>query len=122
MDSHKIIVKEVKRDGCPEIFELLRKGICQSGKSTHLHTHGQVLTLNMARRYTLLDRITYQGLGKDADYTRRRVAMSALLLSFCVCLMDLSVVYVFAKDHINGIKVGLKSITGQLEAGSYAVA
>jgi len=46
VNPHKVILEEMKRDGYPEIFELLRKGVRETNESTHVHSHCQVLPFN----------------------------------------------------------------------------
>ena len=49
MDTHEVVKGEVKRDGGFEVFQLLGKAIGQPGEAAHVHPHGEVLTLNVAR-------------------------------------------------------------------------
>jgi len=46
----KVVVREMKRDGGLQVFQLLAESVGQASKSAHAHAHGQVLTLNQACR------------------------------------------------------------------------
>ncbi len=47
MDSAVIVIREVQRDSGSQVPPLLRKGICEPRESTNLHSHGEVLALDM---------------------------------------------------------------------------
>src|SRR5438270_11710026 len=46
MRTAKVIEGEEQRQGHSQIFPLLAESVCQSGESSHLHSDGEVLTLN----------------------------------------------------------------------------
>lgn len=48
MNSHEVVMKEMQGKCRFEVFEFLRKSVGKSSESTHLHTHSQVLSLNIA--------------------------------------------------------------------------
>ena len=50
MQPHKVVMREVKRDRCPMVIDLLRKGVRQPRKPAHAHSHCEVLPLNDACR------------------------------------------------------------------------
>ena len=47
MHAAKIIVREVQSASRFQVPELLRESVRQTGKTSHLHPHGQVLALDM---------------------------------------------------------------------------
>jgi hypothetical protein len=50
MDPHEIVMREMQRNGCLQVFKLLAESVGQTGKAPHAHTHGQVLPLNQTGR------------------------------------------------------------------------
>ena len=47
MNTNEIIPREVQGQHCVKLIPFLRESIGQTGESTHLHSHGQVLSLNV---------------------------------------------------------------------------
>lgn len=48
MNPAEVIVHVVKRDVPEVILNLLAESVCQAGKAAHHHSHGQVLSLDIA--------------------------------------------------------------------------
>ena len=51
MDTHKVVVEKMQSKRSLKARQLLRKGVGQTTKSTHVHAHGQV-----PREVTILHR------------------------------------------------------------------
>jgi hypothetical protein len=47
VDAAEIVPSEVERQQSVKLFPLLREGIGQACESPHLHSHGQILTLDV---------------------------------------------------------------------------
>lgn len=48
MHSAEVVVSKVNAVRRPQVFPLLREGVCQSREAAHLHSDRQVLALNNA--------------------------------------------------------------------------
>ena len=46
MHSAKVIVREMEAVRCPEVFPFLAEGVRQACETAHLHSDGEILTLN----------------------------------------------------------------------------
>src|ERR1700677_1181870 len=51
VNAHEIIVRKVQSASGFQVRQLLRESVRQSGKSSHLHSDGQVLPLHVGRAY-----------------------------------------------------------------------
>ncbi len=78
MNTHKVVVKIVDRKSSLKAGKPSRKGIGEPRKPTHIHSHGQVLSLNQTRGNEPLDGVSGNGDLLSADNTARRIAMLAL--------------------------------------------
>jgi len=50
VDLDEVVIGEMQRDRMIVILHFLAEAIRQSGKSPHVHSHGEVLPLHVARR------------------------------------------------------------------------
>ncbi len=53
MNAHEIIVEEMQSDCRLQVSEGFRERVGKTGKSTHLHTHSQILPFDKAGRNVL---------------------------------------------------------------------
>ena len=49
MDARKVVVQEIQRVRGDVVFEFLGKAVREACKAAHLHTHGEVLALDVGR-------------------------------------------------------------------------
>ena len=50
---YEVVVDEMQSNGIAMVFYLFREAIRKTGEPTHVHSHGQVLPLNMGSTYVL---------------------------------------------------------------------
>jgi hypothetical protein len=48
MNSHKVVVHMEQGDHSNVVFKFLAEGICQPRKAPHIHSHVEILSLNVA--------------------------------------------------------------------------
>lgn len=48
MDSHEIVIGETESERRVVVFPLLTESVSQAGESANLHSHGEVLSFNVA--------------------------------------------------------------------------
>ena len=58
MNTNKIIIKEMQSKICFQVLKFLGIGVSESSKSTHLHSHGQVLAFNVTGGNMFSNRFT----------------------------------------------------------------
>ena len=73
MDAHEVVVPIVNRKRGLKTGKLLGKGVCQSSKSTHVHSHGQILPFHQRGRNVFLNRISNDGHDLDATDMARTI-------------------------------------------------
>jgi len=73
MDFAEIVVGEVQRNCMRVVFDFLRKSIRQSRESAHVHSHREVLSLNITRGDQRGIRIAANSVQFDADALRGAV-------------------------------------------------
>ena len=73
MDFAEIVVGEVQRNCMRVVFDFLRKSIRQSRESAHVHSHREVLSLNITRGDQRGIRIAANNVQFDADALRGAV-------------------------------------------------
>lgn len=76
MDLAEVVIGKVQRDRVFVHFDFLAEAICQAGEPAHVHTHREVLTLNVRRRDVLANRIPGDDCSRGADHCGRRVSPS----------------------------------------------
>lgn len=115
VDSAEIVPSEIEGEHCVKFVPLFRKRIRQTGKSTHLHSHGQVLALDMRSA-----NLAHIGIPEDGNLFAtgafgRRVAGFALGTGGIELhqLREVNALNTQAQD--NSILIGLKSIGRNLE-------
>ncbi len=104
MDAAEIVEHGVERNHVHVIFKLLRKRIGEPGEATHVHTHGEVLALDMAGRYMPVVRVAFNAaLACSRAFRRAVLALMALLArGFAVYLDKLGIVHIAAKGALDG--------------------
>lgn len=63
MNTAKIVIREVHGDGGFQVRQLLAERVCEPRKSSHRHSHSQVLPLHERRRDMLRIRIASSDFG-----------------------------------------------------------
>ena len=63
MNAAEIIERKMQSNGKFQVVQLFRKGIGQSGKPSHLHSHGQILPFHVRRADVFLIRVSLFNLG-----------------------------------------------------------
>src|ERR1041384_1215996 len=100
-----------------QVFQAFRERIGQPGKSTHLHSHRQILTFYVAGGDILLLGLAGDYLLRDSYYVCRAVSVLTILARFrAILLVNLPVVDLPAEYSINALSVALECICAQLEA------
>jgi len=112
---------EVQRDGVLVVVELLRERIGQAREAAHRHTHGQVLSFNVAGRGVGLVWLTGDYVDFRTDDLRRAIA--ALSLGCITINLDKHcIVDVRAERAFNRFEVGAMAVSRELDAVSKAIA
>ena len=115
MDTAKVVVHMKQRERVNMVVELLREGIGQSGEPTHIHSHVQILPLNVACAYVLRIGVANNGLLLATDASSRAVSP----LTFRVVSVDfnqLGVINAIAERICDSGQVHLVPVSGQLDA------
>jgi hypothetical protein len=104
MDARKVVVRKMKGNRRLKVFSLLRKAVRQASEAAHLHTHGEVLTVNLAGRNVLPLRYSYEHLLFLMRHLRRRITSGSNWFSF-VKFDYLGIVDISAERSFNGVGV-----------------
>ncbi len=115
MNTAEIVKREVERESGFEILPLLRESIGQPRQSANPHSHGQVLSFDVRGTNPLEARPSpFWERDCSNDFRRRvpRLGLSRASVNF----YQLREINASAKAVVNGLNVGLESISGDLEA------
>lgn len=74
VDAAEVVVHVVQGDGCRMALQLLGERIGEPRKPAHLHSHCEVLPLDIGRGYVVHVGIASNDLGVNADAFRRGIA------------------------------------------------
>lgn len=117
MNTAEIVVTKVQSYRGFQIVQLLRESIGQSGKASHLHSHGQVLSFHETSRDALRIGFALSDLGYNLDDRARGVFCRAVVLPIiAVQFHELSEINFGAKRLLNRIDVKAKSVCRDLYA------
>ena len=113
MDSREVVVHEVQGDGVGVVLYFLAEGVGQPREPTHLHSHREVLALDIARRHVLWVRIA-----TDLSLPGS-VALSRGIAVIPVWLRPEQfdkhrIVNLPAESAVDGLKISFVAITGKL--------
>lgn len=72
VDAAKIVVDEIESHGQPMVLYFFGEPICQPSEAAHLHSHGEVLPLGMARANLIANRRAENNLALRASPTALR--------------------------------------------------
>lgn len=117
MNPHKIIVHVEQRDHRDMVVKFLTEGIRQSGKSTHVHSHVQILALYVAGR----DMAKIGSTDQLDSFGPKTLRGAVTLLPFGIVAEDLDqlrVVDPFAEGVRHGSQVHLVPVRGQLDSSA----
>src|SRR5260370_35859308 len=116
MMAQVVIIKR-QSDSSIQILQFLAKGIGQPCKSSHFHSHSQVLSLDMACTYMLRDRSTIPHLGYNLRNVSWGVPRCAVVLTEVAKeLYELGKVARSAKHIFNSACVEMKPVCRKLKA------
>ena len=117
MNTAEIIKREVQGDSGFQIVQLFRESIGQSGKPSHLHSHGQVLSFHVRRADVILVRLSLSNLGYNLDDRAWGVFRFAVMLPIiAVQLYQLGKVNICAERSFNSVNVEPESVCSDLYA------
>jgi hypothetical protein len=115
----QIVMSVVKGNRGNVIFEFLRERVGEPGEPAHPHSHGEILTLNVAGGDVLRIGRTYLGLFLTAIADGGAVPLLAVRI-VAVNLDEHGIVDVFAEPIGDGLEIRLVAIGGELHAVSEA--
>lgn len=113
MHAGEVVMHMEQRNHVNMVVDLFRERIGQSSKPAHIHSHVQVLPLDVAGRDVLRFRSTSHGLAKSAKTLRRAVAFLPFRI-VAVDLVKLRIINSGSKSVIHGSQIHLVSVRGQL--------
>lgn len=118
MNTTEIVIGEMQSDSGPEMFQFLGKTIREPRKSSHRHTHGEVLPFHEAGRNMLRIRIANSDFGYNPlDWRWGIPPFGAVVLSVVAeHFRQLREVYVGTKAFRNAYGVVVKSVGSKLHA------
>ncbi len=67
MNTAEIVMNSIESYGMTKVINLFGESISQSGKSSHRHSHGQILTLNIAGRNVVGIRLSTDNSGSSTN-------------------------------------------------------
>jgi hypothetical protein len=115
MNTNKIIPREVQGQHCIKLLPLFRESIGQAGESPHLHSHGQVLALDVRSTNLAHIRVSKDGDLFTADALGGRIAGFTLGISG-IQFNQLRKLYALrSQAENNGIPVRRESVRSDLE-------
>ena len=114
MHAAEIIVSKVQSASRFQVRQFLRESVSQARESPHLHSHGQVLPLNMRRTNMLRVRVARAHLGYNLR--DRSVPLIPELAVVSVELGQLSEVGITRKRFFHCFAVEDVGVSGQLHA------
>src|SRR5580698_9082337 len=98
MHAHEIIVREVQSASGLQIRQLLRESVRQACKPPHLHSHGEVLPLDVGRAYPRRVAVAITHLGYNlSDWRWGILRVRVMLPVLAVQLDQLREVYLRAR-------------------------
>jgi hypothetical protein len=117
MNTAEIVIREVQRDSGFQIFQLFRESIGQSGKPSHLHSHGQILPFHVRRADMFLIRVPLFNLGYRLKYWAWGVFGRVVMLAvIAVQLYKLRKVHICPKRPIHGVNVEPETVCSDLHS------
>jgi hypothetical protein len=117
MHTAEVVIREVQGASGLEIVQLLGKGVGQSRKPSHHHSHGQVLPFNVTRTDFLLIRVSLNDLGYNfEDWTWGVFCRAVMLPVIAVQLDKLREVHVRTKGILNCLNVEPEAVCGDLHS------
>jgi len=118
MDFAEVVIHEMQRDGMRVHLDFLAEGIGEPSETAHVHTHRQVLALNMTGGDMPLVGIAGNSRGLHAGDLGRGVAVRGAWAGDVrpVVLLQHGVIHVHAERIIDGIQIDLVAVGGQLDA------
>lgn len=116
MDATKIVIHEVQRNGVLMIFNFLGKGVRQTRKASHLHSHCQILSFNKTSGdVTFVWPADYRS-AHGSDALCGAVAGLALCAVMAVELDEHGIINVRAEGPFDCIQIYAMAICSQLYA------
>src|SRR5260370_21463232 len=117
MNTAQIVIRKMQSDSSFQVLQFLAKGIGQPCKSSHCHSHSQVLSLDMACTYMLRVRSTIPHLGYNLRNVSWGVPRCAVVLTeVAKQLYELGKVARSAKHIFNSPCVEVKPVCRKLKA------
>ena len=114
MDAAKVVVHEIQCDVVGQILNLLAEGVRQPRKSTHRHSHGEVLALDVQSRDVIRIRIACDYALCASDANRRAVFLFGIRRR-PIELVKRCIVDVVSKCSIDCHKIGSQAVSCKLE-------
>ena len=115
MDAAEVVVHMEQSQHSDVIFELLTEGVCQSGEPPHVHSHGEILSLNVRRADVLRVGRSDNRLSFGPKTLRRAVTGCPLGIA-AINLNQLRVVDILSEGIRDGGQIHLVSVRGQLDS------
>jgi len=112
----KVIIHKIKRQCVRVVLNFLRERIGQPRKSSHLHPHGEILTLGIACRNVFPLRVSDYSGRKRANALRRAVPRFRIPAVRAIELDEHRVVNVIPERQINSFQINLMAVSGQLHS------
>lgn len=110
----EIVMHVMKRNGMLQILKLLGKRIGQMCKSAHSHPHRRILSFDIARRNVSMIRIAFYDRFSRTHAHGWTVSGFRCVLNFAVNFLELCVINFATKSIFDRNKVGLISVSGEL--------
>lgn len=116
VNTTEVVVHEMEGNRMFVIFDFLREGIRQAREAAHLHSHGEVLALNVARRDMSPVGIARNRRRDGSNANRGAVARFFLSRLISVQLDQHRVVNLIAESQINRVEISLVTVSSELNA------
>src|SRR5438874_63116 len=113
MYTAEIVIREVQRTSCFQVFNFLAESIGEARKPSHHHSHGQVLPFNVTRTDFLFVRVALHDLGYNLEDWAWGVLCRAVVLAIIAIQFDkLREVHVRTKGILDGLNVEPEAVCG----------
>lgn len=116
MNAHEVVIHHVERDRVCVVLDLLREGIRQAGEAAHVHAHREIVPLHIRRADVVEIGLAFDRGLLDASAIGGAVAPLRALRSSAVDLHELRIVDVGPERALDGFKVRLVPVAGELDA------
>lgn len=114
MNSDVIAIHEMNGDCVGVIVDLLGEPICQSREAAHIHSHREVLPLDIAGAYMFWVGVSTHGLHVASDADRRRIA-SFVLKGSPINLVQLCIVNIHTEGILHRFQVRFVPVSSDLD-------